>query len=237
MIDASPSMGLWRPVVTAFENLLSQLGAFRTIQRRHLDTHRSLEPTLRGAAESGSPRPFSELLDPSGRRVVLALTDGVAGNWQSGPLSTMLATWGRRLPVILIHLLPQQLWPQIRLNPRRASLKPPGRLTPNSRWTVDLPGDWPTTPDAKPMRTGCVAVPVLELGAEWLVRVTQLLLGNHPPLNTPVFLAKESTKSSPRRVAENSPPTRWMTTSETSSAPPHQRRSNWRHCWLRFRLL
>ena len=204
VIDASPSMGLWRPVVAAFENLLSQLGAFRTIQRRHLDTHRSLEPTLRGAAEGSSPRPFSELLDPSGRRVVLVLTDGVAGNWQSGPLSTMLATWGRRLPVILIHLLPQQLWPQTRLNPRRASLKPPGRLVPNSRWAVDLPGDWLAMAETKPMRNGCVAVPVLELGAEWLVRVTQLILGNHPPVNTPVFLAKETAELSTGGTEKNS---------------------------------
>jgi len=195
VIDASPSMALWHPVVTAFESLLGHLGAFRTIQRRHLDTHRSTEPTLRGAAQSGSPRPSSELLDPSGRRAVLVLTDGVAGNWQSGPMSTMLAAWGRQMPVILIHLLPQQLWSQTRLKPHRAFLKPPGRLAPNSRWSVNLPGDWLTPPDAKPAYDGCVAVPVLELRAEWLARVTQLLLGNHPPVSVPVLLSGESTES------------------------------------------
>ncbi len=39
VIDASPSMGLWRSTVTEVISLVQRLGAFRSIQLRTLDTH------------------------------------------------------------------------------------------------------------------------------------------------------------------------------------------------------
>jgi hypothetical protein len=115
VIDCGPSMALWRQTVTAFISLLQQLGAFRTIQLRLLDTHRSGPgesgaPVLRGGTQSAPSRSPAELLDPSGRRILLVVTDGVGEPWRQGLVNPMLMCWGSAMPVAVVHLLSQRLW-------------------------------------------------------------------------------------------------------------------------------
>ena len=64
--------------VTAFVRLVEELGAFRTVRVRRLDTDRSadgvpLAPVLRGSAGDALPTDPAEILDHSGRRVVPVL--------------------------------------------------------------------------------------------------------------------------------------------------------------------
>ncbi|MGH3996790.1 MAG: FxSxx-COOH system tetratricopeptide repeat protein, partial [Pseudonocardiaceae bacterium] len=87
VVDASPSMALWRSTVTEFIVLLERLGAFRSVQLRLLDTHEPsagppATPVLRGGTLATPIRRPAELLYPSGRRILLVLTDGVAQCWR-----------------------------------------------------------------------------------------------------------------------------------------------------------
>ncbi|WP_281065646.1 FxSxx-COOH system tetratricopeptide repeat protein [Kibdelosporangium banguiense] len=194
VVDSGPSMALWRSTVVAFESLLRRLGTFRTIQRRLLDTNRPGEqaPVLRGGTPEASERGPAELLDPSGRRIVLVLTDGVSRNWRSPAVYGMLAKVAGAMPTALVHLLPQRLWRQTGLNVHRARLKPRGRLAPNSRWSVALPDAWLEPVAVAPERDGAVAVPVLEMESRWFDRFTRLVLGGNDPVDATVVLAHES---------------------------------------------
>jgi tetratricopeptide (TPR) repeat protein len=195
VIDANPSTALWRATIAGFGTFVEQLGVFRTIQRRLLDVQPSTTggrpaPVLRGGTPNAPFRRPADVVDPTGRRVVLVLTDGVCRHWRDGVFTATLADWGRTMPTSVIHLLPQRLWRQHGLPVHRGRLVPGGRLRPNSRWSLQLPDEWLGSPTAD--TPNAVPVPVFELGARWLSRWAQLLLGTKDgPLDAPVLLAGE----------------------------------------------
>ncbi|MGW1680991.1 FxSxx-COOH system tetratricopeptide repeat protein [Saccharopolyspora sp. NPDC002376] len=173
VVDTNPSMALWRTKINAFTKSLERLGAFRSIQRRLLDT--SETPQLRGGTADTPVRSPAELNDPSGRRVVLVLTDGVGAGWRRGSITPLLAQWGESMSVAVAHLLPQRLWQRGGLHAQRAKLTTPRAVAPNQQWQVELPDAW-LDPDPSPP-SGAVAVPVLELETRWLSRWAQLVAG------------------------------------------------------------
>ncbi|MGC7098414.1 FxSxx-COOH system tetratricopeptide repeat protein [Amycolatopsis lurida] len=180
VLDNGPSMALWRPRVSAFVALLERLGAFRTIQLRLLETakdHGEATLVLRGGTPGAPARDPGEILTPGGRRAVLLLTDGVGDAWQKGVLYPLLARWGRTMPVSIVHLLPQWLWGRCGLSPRKARLRVPGALKPNSRWAFDLTDSW--LEPGPPERAGIVPVPVLELRPRSLAWWAGLITGEH----------------------------------------------------------
>ncbi|MFK0250574.1 FxSxx-COOH system tetratricopeptide repeat protein [Amycolatopsis azurea] len=165
VLDNGPSMALWRPRVSAFVELLRQVGAFRTIQVRLLETAKDNDQedlVLRGGTSGASARDPDEIMDSSGRRVVLLLTDGVGDAWQKkDALYPMLARWGAKMPVSVVHLLPEWLWGRCGMSPHKARLRVPNVLAPNGRWACELADAW-LEPGAK-VPAHVVPVPVLEL--------------------------------------------------------------------------
>ncbi|KFU79385.1 Tetratricopeptide repeat-containing protein [Amycolatopsis lurida] len=164
VLDNGPSMALWRPRVSAFVELLRQVGAFRTVQVRLLETAKDSEEglVLRGGTPGSPARDPDEIVDSSGRRAVLLLTDGVGDAWQNkDALYPMLARWGRSMPVSIVHLLPPWLWGRCGMEPHKAWLRVPNALAPNSRWGCDLADAWLEPGSQVPGHL--VPVPVLEL--------------------------------------------------------------------------
>lgn len=195
VVDTSPSMALWRSTVTAFISLAERLGTFRSIQLRLLDTHEPpagspATPVLRGGTPATPTRSPAELLDSSGRRILLVLTDGISQCWRQDLVAPLLAQWGAAMPVAVVHLLPQRLWTSGGLALHRALLTVPGPLRPNRRWGLKLSDAWlePDPAAAKPV--GVVPVPVLELEARWLGWWARLITGSHrEPAQATVLLA------------------------------------------------
>jgi hypothetical protein len=183
-LDCSPSMTLWHAKVNAFVELLEQLGAFRTVRVRRLDTNRSsagvaLSPVLRGGPGNTVPCDPAEVIDPSGRRVVLVITDGLGDAWRCDLVGPILARWGRTLPVSVIHLLPQWMWGRAGPALHRARLSASNDLRPNHAWHVDLPDAWAEPEPDRALPHGAVPIPVLELGPRWLRWWTDLVTGTH----------------------------------------------------------
>jgi hypothetical protein len=180
VLDNGPSMALWRPRVSAFVEVLERLGAFRTIQIRHLETAKDSGQgglVLRGGTPGAPARDPAEVLDFSGRRVVLVLTDGVSDAWQREQLYAVLGRWGHAMPVSIVHLLPRWLWGRCGLSPRSARLKAPVPAAPNHRWTVDLTDAWLEPDPALP--AGSVPVPLLEMRPRALAGWARLITGQH----------------------------------------------------------
>ncbi|WP_328644712.1 FxSxx-COOH system tetratricopeptide repeat protein [Amycolatopsis sp. NBC_00348] len=176
VIDAAPSLALWKPTVNAFISLLERLGAFRSIQVRMLDTGKAgqaedgtvIEPELHGGTLETPARGAAEVLDSSGRRLMLVVTDGVSDAWRNDLVSPILADWARAMPVAVLHLLPQRLWPRGGLDVHRAVLATSGPLRANRHYGLELPDNWVDPDRSAELVAGSVPVPVLEFKPRWL---------------------------------------------------------------------
>jgi tetratricopeptide (TPR) repeat protein len=186
VVDTSPSAELWRPTVNAFVDLLEHLGAFRTIRVRPLDTNPA------------------EVIDHSGRRVVLVITDGLAPVWRGDQIGPTLTQWAQAMPVAVIHLLPQWMWGRSGMALHRARIWCPSGLKPNRHWQVELP-DILLEPDPKQaFPHGAVSIPVLELAPRWLRWWTHLMTGNHrTPVDATILITTD--KPRPRVTTFESP--------------------------------
>jgi hypothetical protein len=156
-------------------------GAFRDIRSWYLLTGRDGGPArsaLRGAAPASMLRDPRELLDPSGRRLILVITDGVHPWWlPSGPLRPILAQWSKASPVAIMQPFPQRLWDRSAIRPALAEfrangpgrfasriIRPPQRLAIAVRTAPDVPN----------------TVPILELTPLVLERWARLVSGSRP---------------------------------------------------------
>jgi hypothetical protein len=93
VVDRGASMRIWDQTADAVRALLERQGAFTDVRTVSVDTDqktvRSLE-TAPGAACSPA-----QLSDPTGRRIILVLTDGVGPAWRSGSMFGLMTTAGR----------------------------------------------------------------------------------------------------------------------------------------------
>ncbi|MET8181192.1 FxSxx-COOH system tetratricopeptide repeat protein [Streptomyces sp. NPDC005336] len=183
VVDAGPHMMLWAALARRFAATLRRHGGFRDLRLRFLDT-RSDRPdgvVLRGPNRRSRPQPPRSLVDPTGRRIVLLLTDGLAPAWRAGAVQEALAVWGRHQPVAVLHTLPQRLWHRTALDPRRV------RLRASGPWAGGARIDWEFTepPIAAPSTEALagrrpVPVPVLEIADEWIAPWARFIAGKGP---------------------------------------------------------
>ncbi|WIV61292.1 FxSxx-COOH system tetratricopeptide repeat protein [Amycolatopsis nalaikhensis] len=213
VVDAGSSMALWQPEVAAFLKLVQQLGAFRTVRIRYLETEAratdgSLAPVLRGGTPDAPQHSVAELLGWYGGRLMLVLTDGIGEAWRRDLVAPLLAQWSRRMPVAVVHLLPQHLWKKSGIALHRASLSSPGPFQPNRRYALDLPDAWMTWADPEKAMSGAVPVPVLELAGRWFgwwVRLLARPAGEAVPAT--VLLARDQPMPEPGDEEPASPVT------------------------------
>ncbi len=160
---------------------------------------------LRGGTPATPPRSPTELLDRSGRRILLLITDGVGRCWRHDLVSPLLAQWAQSMPVAVIQVLPQRLWGRCGLALRRARLTVPDPLRPNRRWKlVELSDAWLESDPATPL-DGLVPVPILELNARWLGWWAQLISGSYQdPTDAIVLLAGSHSRQPPVPLSHGS---------------------------------
>src|SRR5262249_13104573 len=118
--------------------------------------------------------------------------DGAGESWRQGLVNPMLACWASAMPVAVVHLLSQRLWPRS-LTLHRARLTVPAPVRPNRSWGVELPDAWlEPEPQAVP-RPGEVAIPIRELEARWLGWWASLIPGSRArPADATVLLAGDT---------------------------------------------
>jgi len=160
VVDATSLAELWIDLAREIEAVLRDLGAFRALHVRYLVSRNNGEPALAWtpAAEEARQRALSELVDPSGRTLVLVLTDGVGDGWWNGKIHDALARWSNAGPVAILQTLPSRLWSSSGVAPIVGCLAADSPGVPNSRMafaglrrrSLKLP-------------SSTVAVPVLEV--------------------------------------------------------------------------
>jgi hypothetical protein len=122
LLDDSPSMAVWRKTAREFSRFLGTLGIFRDVRFWSFDANLEFKSP---AGRTASPK---QLVDPTGRTLVLVLTHGVGSHWQSRELAEWLVDCARWGPVAICSLLPPARWENTDLGPAylRARAATPG---------------------------------------------------------------------------------------------------------------
>ncbi|MFD0633391.1 SAV_2336 N-terminal domain-related protein [Catenulispora yoronensis] len=141
IVDDSLSMLLWQHLARELHTLMIQLGAFRTVRLFGLDTGTPGRARLHSTPFSRTSTPLlpNAVVDPSGRRILLVLTDGVGPAWRDGAAHRRMAEWARHNPIAVVQALPQRLWPATGLDPRRLRVRSRTRGARNGRLEVGHP--------------------------------------------------------------------------------------------------
>jgi FxsC-like protein len=166
-VDTAPSMALWWPLAADLRTTLVETGAFRDVRLWHLETGRS-GCAVRAAPDTARRRP-RELVDASGRRLFLVLTDGAARSWHDGSAVVTLADWGRTGPVAVLQPLPEGMWSRTGLPAIPAVLSTGAAGQPNARLRADF--------RRRAGRLGGTPIPVLGVEPTALRSWARLLAG------------------------------------------------------------
>lgn len=174
LIDDGLSMLLWHRLGAELRTLLERLGAFAITRVLGLDTRSSDEPRLRARPfrRDSTPVPLSAVGDPSGRTLVLVVSDGMGTAWRGGALHELLSLWASRGPTALLHTLPPDLWEGSGIQAERWQATTRRIGGANTSWEITDPV---LPPDLA--RFDGVPVPVLEPTA-WSLRNWSHLLAS-----------------------------------------------------------
>ncbi|MFB4297724.1 FxSxx-COOH system tetratricopeptide repeat protein [Actinomadura sp. NTSP31] len=162
--DVSPSMVVWRQTIEELQALLQQLGAFRDLRNWYLDTGGERLSLRTGSAFGvGADRDPDELVDPTGRRVILVVSDCIGAAWQDGRAAALLDRWGRAGTVAIAQPLPQRLWWRTAAAVEPVRFTAPGPAVANERLVVARAplGSREGGPPGIP-------IPVVELNERWM---------------------------------------------------------------------
>ncbi|MFD2418293.1 FxSxx-COOH system tetratricopeptide repeat protein [Amycolatopsis pigmentata] len=171
VIDTSASMEIWSHTVSQFRAMLEQQGAFRAVRTCFFDCGRPDDGklTLRGEGPAGTPLSRRDLIDTTGRRVVLVLTDAVGDAWRSGVATRWVARLAAKMPLAMVQTLPQKLWHWSGVSPHRVKLRSSRPGMANGELRVRTEGR---------IARDAVAVPVLALAPEWFTAWAGLVTGS-----------------------------------------------------------
>ncbi|MBZ6289624.1 hypothetical protein KVH09_03195 [Streptomyces olivaceus] len=112
LVDDGLSMLLWHRLGTELRTLLERLGAFAVTRVLGLDTRSASGPRLhaRPFGSGSTELPLSTVNDPSGRTLLLVVSDGMGPAWRSGAMHALLAERAARGPAAVLHTLPPDMW-------------------------------------------------------------------------------------------------------------------------------
>ena len=122
VIEASKFSFIWQETLAEFQHLLETQGAFRHVRTWSVEGADTGQPRLvakKKRADSNQIQPTrspKELVDVSGRRLVLLVSDCRSALWQQGKIHDWLALWSRHGPAAIVQLLPERLWSQSELD-------------------------------------------------------------------------------------------------------------------------
>lgn len=114
VVDESISMQIWRHTIKELERLLKNYGIFRDVRVWGLITDEKEQVQIRrgigATAKNQTPRSPKELIDPTGRRLVLVVSDCVSSLWRNGELTPVLELWAKQGSMAIVQMLPKWLW-------------------------------------------------------------------------------------------------------------------------------
>jgi predicted Rossmann-fold nucleotide-binding protein len=188
VVDDHASMAVWKPTVAEFYRLLIRHGAFRDVRQWQLAVK---DERILLARRSGVVVETTELFDPSGRRIVLVVSDCVSGTWYRAEVWQRVAEWARRMPVALVQPLPERLWSQTGLGEVTHSVRSANPGAANAMLEVQRP--WWDESEGP-----AVPLPVITLEPHAMMAWANLAIGANGPRVPAVMVPPETAKELPQ---------------------------------------
>ncbi|GAA3818264.1 FxSxx-COOH system tetratricopeptide repeat protein [Streptomyces chiangmaiensis] len=205
LTDDAPTVRIWDEDLARLTSAAEASGAFRDVRSVKVVLPTDGAPVLRWNTTSGADP--AELLDGSGTRIFLVVTDGLAHGWAGRAADALLTRLGRAGPTAIVHLLPPHLRHRSSLYPYPAVLEAGGFGAPNPGLLHRPPTSGPDP--VRPLPEGgddTLPVPVLSLKPQSLAAWADLVTGERGVRHAlPVVLAGALTKGSPT-PGLNAPP-------------------------------
>jgi len=140
VVDRSTSMAIWQSTVVEFRRLLERLGAFRSLRHWTFNSDNPDQVSLHRVSANGAAsreRSIRELSDPSGRLLILLVSDCVGSAWQSGTVASLFKPLMRSSSMAIVQMLPPRLWDRTGLEPGTIWLEADAPARPASRLKRD----------------------------------------------------------------------------------------------------
>jgi formylglycine-generating enzyme required for sulfatase activity len=165
VFDESVTMRVWRQTLERLQHLFERCGYFRDVRTWRLNTESDEALLYRATAAGGPSRPLhrpGELLDPSGRRLIVVVSDCHAPAWHNGAAYARVHEWALKSPVALVQVQPEPFWAGTTMTPVDAALRAPKSAATNRLLQIAQ------APYRKVVAAGGVALPVVTLD-EWAI--------------------------------------------------------------------
>ncbi|MGW8361529.1 SAV_2336 N-terminal domain-related protein [Streptomyces wedmorensis] len=177
VVDTHRSMLLWQDLVDELCRVISQTGVFRDVRVWFLrGTDLDGTPAVAHTVD-GQPRSPQEISDPSGRRVILVVTDTVGHAWGTSVLEDVLRHWSSHNSVAILNVLPERLWTRGAVRPSPLLLRVPTAAAPNVSWQL-APISGRRSLRRSGLRHAQIVVPVVEAAPESLSSLAHLVVGD-----------------------------------------------------------
>ncbi|MFJ3883325.1 SAV_2336 N-terminal domain-related protein [Streptomyces sp. NPDC090077] len=170
VVDTHPSMLLWADLVDELRGVFTRSGVFRDVRTWQLTGTGPGGTPMLARGPDGPPRNPMELVDPAGRRLILLVSDTVAGGWQETPLLRVLRHWSTHNAVAVLNVLPERLW-------TRGAVRPVPFAVRSDR-PAAATRSWQRVPAARRARGGGPVVPVVGLASGSLARLVRTVSGD-----------------------------------------------------------
>ena len=113
VVEQNSNTVIWNQTLAEFQRLLERQGSFRNIRLWGLKEINGevqlLAPTQKGELSSATHSP-KELIDATGQRLIILVSDCVSPLWRKGTIHSVLELWGKQGLLTLLQLLPPRLW-------------------------------------------------------------------------------------------------------------------------------
>ncbi|WP_432028169.1 FxSxx-COOH system tetratricopeptide repeat protein [Streptomyces sp. 1222.5] len=197
LVDDGPTMTVWAQETAGLRAAAEHSGAFRAVRTAGVAVPLTGEPRLRWGAARATVAP-AEILNGSGDRIFLVVTDGLGHGWAGPAADRLLGRLGRAGPTALVHLLPPHLRHRSSLHPYPAELEAGGFGVANTGLAHRAPPGGPDPLRPLPDAADAVPVPVLSLKPGSLAAWADLVTGERGVRRTlPVVPTGTLTRSTP----------------------------------------
>ncbi|MBT2454735.1 pentapeptide repeat-containing protein [Streptomyces sp. ISL-86] len=170
VVDTHHSMLLWSDLVEELRGVLTRSGVFRDVRTWQLTGTGSGATPMVTRGRGGPPRNPLELADPAGRRLILVVSDTVAGGWREAPLQGVLRHWCAHNSVAVLNVLPERLWTRGAVRPVPFAVRADRPATATRSWQQ--------VPAARRARGGGSVVPVVGIASGSLARLVRVVSGD-----------------------------------------------------------
>ena len=177
VIDESESMLIWRQTVLEFRKLLRNYGTFRDVHLwgLHWEERQFKLRSGLGVKYLRSSRKPEVLVDPSGRQLILVVSDCVPKYWQGEQIVKLLKLWSRSSPVSVVQVLPEWMW-------TRTAIRSYAPLTLSSTEAglpnIRLNARWHDTYQSVPKSASSALVPIVPLNVDVILNWSQMVMGH-----------------------------------------------------------